>query len=412
MRAKFATGAVVMGLALVGSAAIVQAQELKGEVIHQWVSPAESAGVKEFAKAYEAAGGTWVDTAIAGGDKAREAAISRVAGGTPPAAMLFNIGAQFKELAANGMLRDLEAAAGEGKWRDNMPKPLIDAATQNGKLYALPVSLNGANWWWFSNEALAKAGVKQPTTFDELLVALDKVKAAGLIGYAASGEPRWERLAFNAVLLGKGGRDLYRKVILDRDVAAVKSPEFRAAVETWLKLHDYVDTGAPGRTWNDSIRLVIQGKAAVAQAGTWANGEFAAASKTAGTDYGCAVLNPDQGIVLSGDVFLFPVVKDEAQMKAQDLLMKTFSDPNVQAKFAKAGGTIPLSKGADLSSVNICAQTASKMVTDPALASAGDQMMFPPPVVGKVQDAITRLWNGQGLTVDQFIEAYAAGIAG
>ena len=70
-----------VGLAWAGAAL---AQEMKAEVIHWWTSGGEFAAVKVFAEQFTKAGGTWIDTAIAGGANARTAAINRTVGGTPP----------------------------------------------------------------------------------------------------------------------------------------------------------------------------------------------------------------------------------------------------------------------------------------------------------------------------------------
>src|ERR1700722_8397824 len=60
---------------------------LKAEVMHWWTSAGESAAVRQIAEAYNKAGGLWVDNAIAGGETALAAEISRVTGGNPPTAM-------------------------------------------------------------------------------------------------------------------------------------------------------------------------------------------------------------------------------------------------------------------------------------------------------------------------------------
>ena len=73
-------------------------------MIHWWTSGGESAAVKVFAEQFTKAGGTWMDTAIAGGANARTAAINRTVGGTPPTAMQFNTGKQFDELVENDLL--------------------------------------------------------------------------------------------------------------------------------------------------------------------------------------------------------------------------------------------------------------------------------------------------------------------
>ena len=62
---------------LVAFAGPLAAQQNKAEVIHWWTSGGESAAVKVFADQFAKSGGTWIDTAIAGGANARTAAINR-----------------------------------------------------------------------------------------------------------------------------------------------------------------------------------------------------------------------------------------------------------------------------------------------------------------------------------------------
>lgn len=401
---------IVATLALtVSMPTLVQAQEIKAEVIHQWTSAAESAGVQQLARKFEDLGGTWVDNAISGGPNARSTAVNRVLGGNPPAAMLFNTGAQFVELQQNGLLRDLTEVSAAAKWAEIMPAALLNASTIEDHVWALPISGNGANWFWFNKKLLDQLGATEPTNWDETFALLDKAKEAGLIPFAAAGEPRWERLMFNAIVLGVAGRETYLDIIYNRNAEAVRSPEFKKAVETFARLRDYTDAGSPGRSWPDSANLVINGTALMTQGGTWVNGAFVAAGQQPGVDYECAIIGADQGMVISGDVFLFP--NDPDQAAAQDLLIEAFSSPETQRAFAMANGTIPILKGADAAELNPCIAEAAGYFTNPELSAGGDQMIFPPPVVGAVEDAITRFWNNGGLDVDQFIEAYAAGLS-
>ena len=93
--------AVVTGLAALSS----QAAGTRAEVIHWWTSGGESAAIKELAKAYTAAGGEWVDTAVAGGEQARSAAINRMVGNNAPTAAQFNTSKQFLDIVAQGHRR-------------------------------------------------------------------------------------------------------------------------------------------------------------------------------------------------------------------------------------------------------------------------------------------------------------------
>ena len=99
------------------------AEELRAEVIHWWTSGGESAAVKVFAEQFRAAGGTWVDTAIAGGANARTAAINRTVGGNPPTAMQFNTGKQFDDLVENDLLANVDAQAAAQNWKPSCPRP-------------------------------------------------------------------------------------------------------------------------------------------------------------------------------------------------------------------------------------------------------------------------------------------------
>ena len=74
---RFTLAAGLMASVVLPSAAL--AVEL--EVTHWWTSGGEAAAVKVMADAVTAAGITWVDGAIAGGDNARPIIISRIAGG-------------------------------------------------------------------------------------------------------------------------------------------------------------------------------------------------------------------------------------------------------------------------------------------------------------------------------------------
>jgi glucose/mannose transport system substrate-binding protein len=66
---KMVLRAVVAALTLYG--VVAHAEPLKANVIHWWTSGGESAAIRQFADAYDKAGGLWVDNAVAGADQAR-----------------------------------------------------------------------------------------------------------------------------------------------------------------------------------------------------------------------------------------------------------------------------------------------------------------------------------------------------
>lgn len=402
MKARLCWTALALVWTAVAASQRATAQEMKAEVIHWWTSGGESAAVKVFAEQFAKAGGTWVDTAIAGGVNARTAAINRTVGGTPPTAMQFNTGKQFDDLVENDLLRDVDQLATEQKWRSMMPEAIVNAATRNGKMFAVPVDIHGQNWLWMSKSALAKAGAAEPTDWDDVFPVLDKLKAAGLIPLAFSGQKGWERNLFNAVLVGKGGNALWVAIYGKRDAAAAMSAEFKTVAETYGRLRGYVDPGAPGRNWNDATNLVIQGKAGMQIMGDWAKGEFAAAGQTAGKEFDCTILSKGGGYVMGGDVFAFPKLKDPDQQKAQLLLAKVMLEPETQIRFSQKKGSIPVRLDLDVSSLDACAQKAMKLLADKSHQVPAQELLSPPAMTGAIEDVISQYWNTPSMTTDAF----------
>ncbi len=385
--------------------------KLRAEVIHWWTSGGESAALRVYADAFDKAGGQWVDTAIAGGANARTAAVNRVVGGQPPTAMQFNTGKQFDDLVENDLLAVVDAVAKAEDWDKTIPRVIHDAVVRNGHAYAVPVDIHGQNWLFFSNAALAKAGAPAPTNWDDIFVTLDKLKAAGLVPLAFSGQKTWERGLFNTVLGGRTGADGFHAFWSKRDPVFVKSPAFRQVLETYRKLHSYIDPGSPGRNWNDATAMVIKGAAGMQVMGDWAKGEFTAAGQTAGKEYGCSIIS-DHGTtyMIGGDVFAFPRLGSAQPTPAQALLAKVMTDPANQVAFSAKKGSIPARLDADVSSLDECARKAHGYVLDPASQVAANELLSPPAITGAVEDLVSQFWNDPSMPVDGFIDKVSSAL--
>lgn len=401
----------VAAAALMVAAFPAAAQEKRAEVIHFLTSASESAAIGEFAKAFEERGGTWLDSAVAGGPASKATAINRIIGGTPPAAAMFNLGPEFVELAQGGLLRDMNDIAEANDWRGKLPAALAEAAQLDGHFYVVPTALNGQNFVWYSKALLAEIGAEEPADWQDLFGVLDKIRAAGKIPFAQAGQKSWEAQLFWAVLLGDGGKDVYLATAADRSADAVNSADFRRAVETFVKLASYTDVGSPGRNWNDTANLVITGQAGFMQMGTWARGEFNSAGRRPDVDYGCTILGLEKGgYQLQGGVFMYPQLSDPTAAEAQKLLIETMSDPAVQAKFASHNGSVPFWQGADRSGLDACVAKSAEWATNSDLAVGAQAVLMSPTLNGALNDLISDLWNAPGGSVDQFVANFASTI--
>ncbi|MET0350504.1 MAG: ABC transporter substrate-binding protein [Rhizobacter sp.] len=403
--------AVGISLALLAVGA-AHAQANRAEVIHWWTSGGESAAIQEIANAYKAAGGTWVDSAIAGGEAARAAAINRIVGGNPSTAAQFNTSQQFVDIVKGGMLNNVDEVAKKNNWDQILPGPVLKAIKIDGHFYAVPVNIHMPAWFWYSKAAFAKAGITaEPKTPDEFFAALDKLKAAGITPVAFGGQPWQEKIVFDALLAHIGGPDLYLKVYKG-DQKAIASPEFKNVLASFKKLKNYTDAGSPNRNWNDATSMVISGTAGVQIMGDWAKGEFQAAKQTAGKEFGCFPgFGPKAPYIIAGDAFVFPKTTDAAAIKSQQLLATVMTSPTTQVAFNNKKGSIPIRTDVDAKAMDICAQQGIAAMKDTARQLPNSEMLVAPDITGALQDVVTKFWN-TNQSVDDAVKAVGAAVKG
>jgi glucose/mannose transport system substrate-binding protein len=388
------------------------AEGKKAEVLHWWTSGGESAAVRELANAFNAAGGEWVDTAIAGsGSVARPIGLNRILGGNPPSAMQFNTGTQMNDLAEQGMLRPLDDIAEKEGWKSVLTPDFYNAIQYKGHIYGAPINDHGYNWIFYSKPVFVKAGVNaEPKNWDEMFADLDKIKAAGLTPVAVGGQPWQLQSMFNNILLGEGGRDLYLKIWKDQDTEAVKTDKFKHVAEIFAKLRDYQDVGSPNRDWNVATGMLLDNKAGIQFMGDWAKGEFIHANKVADKDFGCMLGPGSATFMMGGDIFVFPVLKDDTAKDAQTLLATVIMSKEGQLAFNSKKGSIPVRLDVDTSKLDACAQKGIEAVKDPNRSVLSYDVLAPQDMVQSNTDLIAQYWTNPGMTTDQFVEQWVEGM--
>ncbi len=381
------------------------------EVIHWWTAGSESAAVKQVAQAYRNAGGVWIDTAIAGGDQSRAVTINRIVGGNPPTAAQFNTSKQFIDVIEQGMLNNVDDIALKEGWDKLLPEPVVNVIKVKGHYYAVPLNIHMQAWIWYSKAAFQKAGItKEPANMDELFAALDKLKTAGIVPLAHGGQAWQETVLFSMLLANMGGKELYLRVLRDRDQGALNSDAFKNVLLAFKRLHSYIDTGAPGRNWNDATAMLISGKGGVQVMGDWAKGEFTAAKQIAGMHYGCIPgFGPVSPYLIQGDVFVFPKTSNPEVIKAQKLLASVVVAPATQLAFSQLKGSIPVRSDVDASTADLCAQKGIAIMKDRSRHLGVSEVYLTPDQNGAIQDVLTSYWN-TGMTIEKAQKNFAAAL--
>lgn len=402
--------ALIAASTLLASASLVNATDL--EVTHWWTSGGEAAAVAELAKAFDATGNKWVDGAIAGsGGTARPIMISRITGGDPMGATQFNHGRQAEELVQSGLMRDLTDLATAEKWTEIVrPKSLLDSCTFDGKIYCAPVNIHSWQWLWLSNKAFEDAGVPVPKNWDEFVAAAPALEKAGKVPLAVGGQPWQASGAFGVLMIAIGGKDTYLKVYADKDAKVAAGPEvakvFKAANDARA-----MSKNTNVQDWNQATNMVITGKAGGQIMGDWAQGEFQVAGQVAGKDYTCLPgLGVNEIISTNGDAFYFPLLKDEAKSKAQEVLATTLLDPKTQVAFNLKKGSLPVRGDVDLAAANDCMKKGLDILAKGNIIQSADQLVSAD-TTKQIEDLFAEFFATPSLTPEDAQKRFADIIA-
>lgn len=235
-----------------------------------------------------------------------------------------------KQIAATGALAPLNEL---GVTADGYTQGVVDAATADGKLYALQPGANTIAIF-YNKDILEKAGVQPPTTWDELRSTAKELTSDGVYGFAFDAtndyEGTWQ---FLPPMWTNGG-----------DETDLTSPQVAGALELWKGL---VDDGSASKSvvnWSqgDVNDQFVAGKAAMMLNGPWNIPSL----KKAKVDFGVVtfpVKSPDQKPVapLGGEAWTVPLTGNEArQAKAAELVKCMGSDEN-QMAWSKKNGYVP-----------------------------------------------------------------------
>ena len=238
-----------------------------------------------------------------------------------------------------------------------------------------------------------------PTNWDEFVASADQLKAAGKIPLAMGGQSWQQAGAFGVMAVAIAGQDAYLAVNRDKDEAVAAGPEYAKVFEAAAQAREF-SRGSNVQDWNQATNMVITGEAGAQIMGDWAQGEFALAGKTAGTDYSCLPgLGLNAVLDAGGDAFYFPKQDDPEVEAAQKELAALLLTPEVQVAFNAAKGSLPVRGDVDMGTVNDCTKQGLTLLADGKVLPAGT-MLLSPDTNQQVNDLITEFWNGDMTAAD------------
>jgi raffinose/stachyose/melibiose transport system substrate-binding protein len=177
-------------------------------------------------------------------------------------------GATMAQQADAGLLKDITADV--ASWASTVNPGAMSIYQYNGKQYGIPWDM-GMIGFWYNKKLFEQAGITAPpTTWDEYLAAIGKLKDAGITPLAIAGKDEWPSMhLWTYLVLRNGGGDALAQMVQTGDwntEACVKAGQDVVALNA---LNPYQD-GYKGATYNNEAAAVGNGKAAMELMGQWA----------------------------------------------------------------------------------------------------------------------------------------------
>lgn len=321
--------------------------------------------------------------------------------GTPPDIFHSWGGGVMVEYAKAGMLKDITSFV-QSDLSPIIGKGALEVYGYQGKFYGAPYDM-GAVGFWYNKEAFAKAGVTFPKTYDDLLAAVPKLKAAGYVPIALGAGDRWPAHFWWVYLAMRlGGKEAFDKAYSGQ--GSFKDPTFVKAGELLAKLNSLTpfQTGFLGDTYDNEAALMGNGQAAMELMGQWAPATEASDSSS-GKGIGDNLAWAPFPAVAGGQGKLTDVmgggngyvIGKNAPKEALDF-MKFFLQKQYNEQLIQVEGIIPVVKGAEEGLKG----NANSMAIAQAVGSANYYQLYYdqylPPAVGEaVKDAVAGLLAGK-----------------
>ncbi|MBD2844074.1 extracellular solute-binding protein [Paenibacillus sp. IB182496] len=279
------------------------------------------------------------------------------------------------------------------EWRDGFLPGAFEGHTFDGEIYAAPVNLSPSSIMYYNHSLFEQYDVKVPTTWDELMTAIETFNANGITPISMGNKAAW---VAQSTIIGTladrvTGSEWFLSAV-EQDGAAFTDPQFVEALGYFKQLADAeaFQDGANSIDNTQAEQYFIQGNAAMTLGGTWTLTNLAAtASEEALEQVGVTVFpaipggagDPNTITASTGQGFAMNKDVTGAQREAALDLIYTISGPEAQQQIAQSNTLVNYQVEVDPAKVTPLFNKTYELVTsvgftpiyDAYLSSAGTE---------------------------------------
>jgi len=329
------------------------------QVLHWWTSPRERKAASLLASRLMDEGVAWKDVGVPGGAGigAGKVLKSRVLASDAPEVTQI-IGASIRDWADLGFLLELDKVAHTNKWK-TVFFPTIQALIQHRQhVIAAPLGIHRINTLFYNRKLFSSLKLAPPESWNDLVNAAVKLKAAGIKPMAQSSEPWQVATLFENLILAENGPDFHREVFSRQNPQAVLERRFFVALERLRLMKSWMIQPIDERPWPDVVRQFANREAAMMIMGDWAKAELNETGYETDQEFSCATMPGTSRFHLySVDTFSM-FTKDYAHVAAQEKLARLIGTTQMQSEYNAAKGSVSVRQDADPNKMDSCARAS------------------------------------------------------
>ena len=375
-------------------------------IYHGWSTPAEVSALQVLRDALAEQGIEWTDLAIPHNSGVNVSLVNMITGGNPPNAFVESNPGVYRDLEAQGLSLDLTELYETTGIADNLAPIVRELSMVDGRFVKVPVALHIDGMVYYNMEVAEAAGVDPTawTSVDDMFASFDAVEAAGYMPVAVGSQAFQVGYLTHALVAAMAGPDIYNRIYgPEPDPTAFDTPEFAAVVDAVRRMSAYAGPETQNRPWNETTNQVITGNALMHIMGDWMKGEWRAAGKEPGVDFGCIPIPGAIAVPVTSDAFGLLGGQDEATTQAELTFAETTLSPEVSAAFAVNKGATPARADAPAEMLDEC-----NLVVQDLLAVEGGTVQNPFNIIDSdwnqaIWAAMFNFWSDPDMTTEEVV---------
>jgi glucose/mannose transport system substrate-binding protein len=346
---------VTAALMLAGAPAAIQSAEIFA--YHSWSADSEINALNVLITELEKRGHTWSEIAIPHESESNIGLINLVTGGNPPNVFVESSPGVYRDLMSMGLGQPVTAYFNDNGITENLPAAVVQSITVDGEIMKVPTAIHIDGMIYYNMDVAEAAGIDPSswTSLDDMWADQQKVEDAGYTFMAMGGNTFQAGYLFHALLAAMAGPDIYYRMYGDDpDVTVLDEPGFREALEMHRRITSQSDEGSVNRSWADTTNTVITGQALMHLHGDWMKGQWRAADKEPGVDFGCINIPGSKALSVTVDSFGILGGVDDEMLAAELDFAGIVTDPVIAAQFAANKGSTPVRSDAPTDAMDQC----------------------------------------------------------